>query len=100
MRKSPSWNLEIRGRVLGVVWNPGIDISKVRVRINISKKHKSAQTEKDLEYEEIPTILELKLTRKMLLSNINSCYDPLGLLAPITIQMKIAVHDLHGKEIE
>ena len=36
----------------------------------------------------------------MLLSIVNSCYDPLGLQVPITIQMKIALRRLYSKELK
>ena len=35
------------GRVLGIGWEPRSDVFKINVRINFSKKYKSARTEKD-----------------------------------------------------
>ena len=86
------------GRVLGIGWEPGRDIFKVRVRVNFSRKSKTSGEEKDLEYNDIPLLQEMKITRRLLLSVTNSCYDPLGLLAPVTIQMKIALRCLYNKD--
>ena len=36
----------------------------------------------------------------MLLGVTNSCYDPLGLLARLTIQMKIELRDLYRRELD
>ena len=88
-----------KGRVLGICWDPSLDEFNVRTRINLSKKYKGARTASDLKYEEIPQIIEMKPTRRILLGIVNSCYDPLGLLAPITIQMKIEMRKLYNKEI-
>ena len=86
------------GRVLGIGWEPERDIFKVRVRINFTRKSKTSSKERDLEYDEIPLLQEMKITRRLLLSVTNSCYDPLGLLAPVTIQMKIALRSLYNKD--
>ena len=40
-----------------------------------------------------------KLTRRMLLGITNSCYDPLGLLAPLTVKLKIELRDLYRKTL-
>ena len=82
------------GRVLGIGWEPRSDVFKIKVRINFSKKYKSARTET---FDEIPSIVNMKFTKRMILSVVNSCYDPLGLLAPITIQMEIILRKLYNK---
>ena len=87
------------GRVLGIQWEPKSDALQVKVRINVSKKYRNARTHKDLNIEEIPSILNIKISRRMLLSIVNSCYDPLGLLVPITNLMKIALRRLYNKEL-
>ena len=86
--------------VLGIVWDPGDDIFKVKVRVNLSRKYRSTRLERDLNYDEIPSLLEMKISKRMLLSITNSCYDPLGLLSPITIRMKIAMRKLYSKDLK
>ena len=48
----------------------------------------------DLEYDQIPSILRIIVTKGILLSVVNSCYDPLGLLVALTIQMRIALREI------
>ena len=86
------------GRVLGIQWDPEKDVLLVKVRINFSKKERNVRTGNDLSLEEIPTVMTLTLTRRLLLSVVNSCYDPYGVFVPLTIQMKILLRNLHGKE--
>ena len=74
------------GRILGIYWDPPKDEFAVIAKINLSKKHKGAHSEPDLSLEEIPNLIKMTFTRRILLSIVNSCYDPLGLLSPITVQ--------------
>ena len=85
-------------RVLGINYNPGTDKLTVTVKINISKKSRGKTTEPDLAYEEIPRILEIKLTRRLILRIVYTCYDPLGLVSVILIQLKIEMRALYDKE--
>ena len=82
------------GRVLGVGWKPQTDVLVIEVRINLSKKIRGIRKEADLDDEGIVNILNRKLTRRMLLGVTNSCYDPYGLLSPITVQLKIELREL------
>ena len=75
------------GRILGIGWKPYEDEFVVRARVNISKKFKGARKEADMLYSEIPILAANKLTRRILLGITNSCYDPLGLVSPITVQL-------------
>ena len=86
------------GRVLGMGWEPGGDVFKVKVRINITVKLQSGKKERDLEREEIPSIIRIKITLRMLVSVTNSCYDPIGLLVAITVCMKIGLRRLYTRE--
>ena len=86
------------GRVLGIRFDPSKDEFAFVVTINLSKKYKGARTQPDLTVEEIPRLIEMTLTCRIVLSIVNSCYDPLGLLACILIQLKIALRDLFGFE--
>ena len=88
------------GRVLGIRFDPTKDEFAFVVRINLSKKHKGVRTEPDLTFEEIPQLINTTLTLRKLLSVVNSCYDPLGLLCCILVQLKIALRNLHSDELK
>ena len=90
---------DLEGHVLGITWNPHTDELSVSVRINLSKKNRGRRPEPDLTYEQIPRILEIKLTRRILLGVVHSCYDVFGLLVPILIQLKIELRNLFSKEL-
>ena len=85
-------------RMLGLNWHPPTDELTVTVTINISKKKRGAKTEPDLKYEEIPRLLEIRLTKRLILRIVYSCYDPLGLVCIITVQLKIELRKLYGKD--
>ena len=82
-------------KVLGVGWDPRRDAFTVQVRLNLSKKVRGVRKEKDLSNEDIDNLLNRKLTRQMLMGVTASCYDPYGLLAPITVQTKIELRELY-----
>ena len=83
------------GRVLSVGWDPAADTFVAQVYINLSKKVKGARSQPDLTYDEIPRVLESRLSLRILLGITNSCYDAYGLRSPLTIQFKIELRDLH-----
>ena len=87
------------GRVLGLAWEPESDEFAVTVKINISKKHKGVRAEPDLTYDEIPRLLNITLTRSILLGIANSCYDVHGFVGPLLIPLKIVNRDLHKTEL-
>ena len=83
------------GRVLGIGYVPKDDVFRIIVRINLSKKLRKGRAEPDIEYENIPSIMKMNITLRILLSFVNSCYEPLGLASPITVQFKIPLRNLH-----
>lgn len=87
------------GRILGIGWKPLEDMFTVKVRINTSKKYKGTRMKPDINEAQIKSLADEKLTRRMLLSVTNSCYDPLGVMCPVTIQLKIELRKLYSKEL-
>ena len=77
------------GRILGIGWKPFDDVFVARMRINTSRKLKGVRIQADLDESQISVLAERKLTRKMLLSITNSCYDPLDIVSPVTVQLNI-----------
>ena len=70
------------------------------MRINLSKKYKGIRSEPDMTLEEIPKLIEITLTKRMILSIVNSCYDPLGLIGCILVQPKIELRNLYGTALD
>ena len=86
-------------RVLGVNYDVPTDEFLVSVHINISKKHCGARTEEDYALEDIPKLIAIALTRRILQGIVYSCFDIYGLVACITIQLKIELRNLFSKEL-
>ena len=77
------------GRVLGIAWDPGSDSFRVLVRINVSKKHKAKRVDKDLEYDEIPSILDIKMTKRLLLSMLLTLILKMNMLKNLNVKTRI-----------
>jgi len=80
-------------KILGVKWDPSIDQLCFDVKINFSPKRK-AKTKADITDTQAPK----QLTKRQILSQINSVYDPLGLIGPFTIRANILMRYLWACE--
>lgn len=85
-------------RVLGLVWNPKKDEFKFETKINFSPQVKKVRTEPDLREEDVNTRVPKSLTKREVLSQISSIYDPLGLIAPALIRGKLLMRELIAYE--
>ncbi len=74
-------------KVLGLRWDPKTDSFLFDVRINFSPKKRKVRTGPDLCIDQIPEEMPLALTKRMILSQVNGIYDPLGLATPFTAQV-------------
>ena len=76
-------------KVLGVVWNPVRDefVYKMHLR-NTSKKQPNEKTHDN----------DSNPAKRIILSQVNSIYDPLGLAGPFTVRAKILMRELWGIE--
>ena len=82
-------------RVLGICWVPENDSLKFRIKINFSKKIKGIHTEPDLlSTDDIPAKLPKVLTKRIILSQVNSIFDPVGVLSPFVVIAKIYLRKL------
>ena len=83
-------------KMLGVVWDPIRDNSQFKVKLSFSPKRKLTLIRKDM----TPTDIHIPdvLTKRMILSQVNSIYDPLGLAGPYTVRAKILMRKLWTKE--
>ena len=81
-------------KILGFKWSPYEDQLCFEVRIEFSPKRKMTASANNV-ISEIPP---QQLTKRMLLSQINSVYDPLGLAGPFTVRAKTLLLHLWGSE--
>ena len=86
-------------KVLGHIWKCTEDVVMFKLHVNLPNKSKSGEKiDPDLTHQDIPRLPHLEITKKKLLSWINSLYDPTGVLSPLTIKLKIAYRRLIAKE--
>ena len=92
--------LELLGeKTLGHIWWPTTDKFVFVFVVNLSiTRRKGQKVDRDLTVEDIPRLVEMKLTRRMLLSFVMSQYDPMGLVCPLLVILKIQLRDLYGPD--
>ena len=89
---------KLGNKVLGLNWCARTDTIAVEfngVKVSTSK---DVRMDSDPSTNGVCTPSPMNLTRRLLLSVINSIYDPLGLITPITIRLKVAFRNLFRKE--
>ena len=89
-----------REKVLRVSWDPKEDCFHFEVKLNFSQKKRKVRTGPSLRKEQIPNEIPSNLTKRMILSQVNSIYDPLGLAGPFTVRAKIMMRKLWGSELK
>ena len=92
-------NVEIQSardfpKVLGCYWNTGDDSWRFVVKVNYFGKYKGAHKGPDLDKDEIPLCLPEHLTKRILFRLVNTVYDPMGLLVPFTLKLKLQMRKL------
>ena len=77
-------------KVLGHTWRPTEDQFVFKVKVNLSStKTKGQRVDADLTVTDIHRLPGIVLTKRILLGLVMSQYDPMGLITPIIIIMKI-----------
>ena len=87
-------------KVLGVAWNKDTDTLHFKVKINFSAKRRNGFCGPDVQKDNIYQSLPVSLTKRMVLSQINKIYDPLGLVTPVTVSAKILMRKLWIGELK
>ena len=88
------------GRVLGIGWIPKNDIIKFSAKINLSSKKRGKRTLPDLSLTEIPAQIPDNFSRRVIFRVVNTTYDPLGLLSPFLIKLKVEMRRLYSEEFK
>ena len=86
------------GTVLGIGWSSERDKFIFRFAINVSPRKRKQPTEKDVTPETIHRLERAKLSKRICLSVVNSFYDPMGMLTPLTIILKVMLKRFFSKE--
>lgn len=81
-------------KVLGLQWNPKEDCFHFKVTLNFSPRIRKIRNGPNLTPEQVPTLIPQVLTKRMVLSQINGIYDPLGLATPFTVRAKMLMRKL------
>ena len=77
-------------KLLGHVWNPTEDKLIFKLVVNLSAtKRKGQKLDRDLTAADISRLPNMTLTKRILLGLVMSQYDPMGLMSPILIILKI-----------
>lgn len=85
-------------RVLGMNWNPVKDVLCYQVKLNFSKKRRKIHTQPNLAQQQIPSSIPEILSKRLILSQVNGIYDPMGLMSPFTVRAKIMLRKLWGRD--
>ena len=76
-------------RMLGVLWEPGKDVFKFSIKINLSSLKNKTRTGPDLTKEMLQLDPPKIMTRRQYYSQVQSLFDPIGLLSPVLLRAKV-----------
>ena len=72
-------------RMLGLIWEPAEDVFRFQVRINLSNLKKKTRVGPDISKEDLVKNPPSEISRRQFYSQIQSLFDPIGLLSPILL---------------
>ena len=84
-------------KVLGCLWNTEDDTWRFKAKVNHFDKYKGARRGPNLNKEEIGDLPE-HLSKRIALRLVNTVYDPIGLIVPFTIKLKLEMRKLYLEE--
>ena len=89
-------------KVLAVVWDPRQDHFKFTVKSGFCPKRGTTRIQKIITPTDVQRINGNSdvMTKRIILSRVNSIYDPLGLAGPYTVRAKILMRRLWTNETE
>lgn len=76
-------------KILGLKWNPKEDKFSFNVKVNFSPKFRGVRSGPNWSRMDINLNFPQNITRRMILSQVASFYDPLGLVAPVVLRAKL-----------
>ena len=99
-KEIPSETYALTEKVLGGCWRPFEDLFCFKVKFNFSGRKRKLHTEPDIESYQLTESFPAKLSKRMILSRINSIYNLTGLAGPFTVRAKIMIRKLWMSEAE
>ena len=85
--------------ILGHEWKPKEDKLIFKIGVNLTNNCvRRIKIQPDLEPSSLDKLWSSKLTLRIIVGIISSIYDPMGLLTPITIELKTELMKLHKCE--
>ena len=87
-------------RVLGIGWKPKEDVIVFQVSLNFSKKKKGVRTGPNLTVKDLPQSIPPKLTRRIVLEQVMTIYDPLGFMSAFTLLAKVYLRETWELKLE
>ena len=79
--------------VLGQLWDPPTDTFWFRATLRVTLRDGTSKIITITTIEQLIEFRDAIMNRRMLLSNVQSIFDPLGLLAPILLQAKLLMRE-------
>ena len=79
--------------VLGVLWSSEKDSMTFQATLNFSAKKRGVRVGGNIRREEVPEAIPLMLTRRLVLQQVMSIYDPMGLISPFLLLAKINLRE-------
>ncbi len=80
-------------KVLGLIWDSAKDRLYVPARVNESAKFKGRRTSPDLDLANLKLELAEEVTKRIVFRITGQLYDPLGLLGPISLKIKLVLRE-------
>ncbi|XP_068247848.1 uncharacterized protein [Palaemon carinicauda] len=80
-------------KVLGVHWIPRKDIFFFKIKVDFNRSKKRI-FENGIDINTSNRIIPKDLTKRMVLSQVSTIYDPLGLIIPFTLNAKVLMREL------
>ena len=86
------------GAVLGIGWSSERDRFIFKISINVSQRKRKQPTGEDVTKNTIYLLEGATLSKRICLSVVNSIFDPIGMLTPLTIILKVMLKRMFSKE--
>ena len=93
--QDPRFLDKLGGSVLGYRWSAKEDEIVMKIVANISPKKYGVRLEDDLDSCNLEKLQNRTLTLRRVMGIVCSVYDPLGLISPITLKLKILLKETH-----